>query len=79
MYNLINSFVNISINSNYWCIRGEKVMKFLFGIMGLLGILILSVYLLNKISSRKANSFNLEDNNNLSQFQENDNQNGPRL
>lgn len=54
-------------------------MKFLLGIFGLLGILILSVYLLNKISNRKANSFNLEDNNNLSQFQENDNQNGPRL
>lgn len=59
--------------------RGEKIMKFLLGIFGLLGILILSVYLLNKISNRKANSFNLEDNNNLSQFQENDNQNGPRL
>ena len=59
--------------------EGGEYMKFLFGILGLLGILILCVYLLNKISSRKANSFNLDDNNNLSQFQENDNQNGPVL
>lgn len=51
-------------------------MGFLWGILGVLGVLILCTYLLNKISSRKANSFNQDTNNNLSQFQENDNQGG---
>lgn len=54
-------------------------MGFLWGILGLFGVLILSVYLLNKIHTRKANSFNLDNNNNLSQFQENDNDNGPTI
>ncbi|GEM_PF-1092655 len=52
-------------------------MGFLYGILGLFGILIVSVYLLNKISNKKANSFNQDNNNNLAQFQENDTQNGP--
>lgn len=52
-------------------------MGFLYGILGLFGVLIVSVYLLNKISNRKANSFNQDNNNNISQFQENDNLNGP--
>jgi len=39
------------------------------GFLGLLGVLILGIYLLNKISTRKANSFNLDANNNLAQAQ----------
>ena len=45
------------------------------GFLGLLGILILGIYLLNKISTRKANSFNLDANNNLAQAQTQDAQN----
>lgn len=52
-------------------------MGFIWGIFGLLGILVVCVYLFNKIHQRKVNSFNLDNNNNLSQFQENDNTRGP--
>jgi hypothetical protein len=54
-------------------------MEALLGIFGLLGILIVGIYLLNKIDSRKVNSFNQKNNHNLSQFHEDDNQKGPMM
>lgn len=51
------------------------MMGFLLGLLGLFGVLIISTYFLNKLSNRKANSFNTDTNNNLSQFQENNRQN----
>ncbi|WP_346931217.1 hypothetical protein [Clostridium sp.] len=50
-------------------------MQALLIILVFLGIMIVGIYLLNKIDSRKANSFYQDKNHNLSQFHENDNQN----
>jgi len=44
-------------------------MGLLGGFLGLFGVLILGIYLLNKISTKKANSFNFDANNNLAQTQ----------
>ncbi|WP_346917316.1 hypothetical protein [Clostridium sp.] len=52
-------------------------MQALLIILVFLGIMIVGIYLLNKIDSRKANSFLQDKNQNLSQFHENDNQNHP--
>jgi len=52
-------------------------MQALLIILVFLGIMIVGIYLLNKIDSRKVNSFHQDNNQNLSQFHENDNQNHP--
>lgn len=44
-------------------------MELLLGFLGLFGILVLGIYLANKISTRKANSYDLDPNNNLAQKQ----------
>ena len=54
-------------------------MEPIWMILIFLGILIVGIYLLNKIDSRKVNSFNQESNHNLSQIHEDNNKNVPRL
>lgn len=60
-------------------LKGDDNMNIqaLLIILVFLGIMIVGIYLLNKIDSRKANSFYQDKNHNLSQFHENDNQNHP--
>lgn len=55
--------------------KGGNIMEAWGVILGLLGVLVLGIYLLNKISTRKANSFNLNTNNNFAQAQTEDLQN----
>ncbi len=63
----------------YVFLKGDDNMNMqaLLIILVFLGIMIVGIYLLNKIDSRKANSFLQDKNQNLSQFHENDNQNHP--
>lgn len=48
---------------------------FYLGLLGLLAILSLGIYLLNKLSTRKANSYDVNANNNFAQSQISDIQN----
>ncbi|MEG0308828.1 MAG: hypothetical protein RSA29_07355 [Clostridium sp.] len=52
-------------------------MELLWGLLAMLGVLILGTYFLNKLSTRKVNSFDKNVNNTLSEIQQNDNQPGP--
>lgn len=58
-------------------LKGGNYMELLWGLLAMLGVLILGTYFLNKLSTRKVNSFDKNVNNTLSEIQQNDNQPGP--